>query len=113
MITIVINKKKDHCNRFNNELVHFENFAWKMKNYMDLSDLHNTDVDVVTLCLLLMMVVSGHSERSVWLLLLLSPMVSAHSGSEPGSGDWASIVWWSESDIVLMMTTVMMDSIQQ
>ena len=56
---------------------------------MDLSDLHNTDadVDVVTLCLLLMMVVSGHSERSVWLLLLLSPMVSAHSGSEPGSGD--------------------------
>ena len=86
-----------------------------MKNYMDLSDLHNTDVDVdvVTLCLLLMMVVSGHSERSVWLLLLLSPMVSAHSGSEPGSGDWASIVWWSESDIVLMMTTVMMDSIQQ
>ena len=60
-----------------------------MKNYMDLSDLHNTDVDVdvVTLCLLLMMVVSGHSERSVWLLLLLSPMVSAHSGSEPGSGD--------------------------
>ena len=60
-----------------------------MKNYVDLSKLHNTDVDVdvVTLCLLLMMVVSGHSERSVWLLLLLSPMVSAHSGSEPGSGD--------------------------